>query len=58
MICLVRISRLRIISSFAAHIKYNLYSCLRLIPAYQRQHLRQAEQVVHKLRTVNADVRL
>jgi len=49
---------LRIISPFDARIKYNLYSCLRLIPAYQRQHLRQAEQVVHKLRTVNADVRL
>lgn len=61
--CLGRAERLdlcglRIISPFDARIKYNLYSFLRLIPAHQRQHLRQAEQVVHKLRTVNADVQL
>ena len=48
---------LRIISPFDARIKYNLYSCLRLIPAHQRQHLRQAEQAIHTLRTANADVR-
>jgi len=49
---------LRIISPFDARIKYNLYSCLRLIPAHQRPHLRQAEQVIHKLRPANADVLL
>ncbi len=42
---------LRVVSPFDSRIKYNLYSCLRIIPAHQRQHLRQAEQVVQTLRT-------
>jgi DinB family protein len=43
------LAKLRVVSPFDSRIKYNLYSCLRLIPAHQRQHLRQAEQVVRKL---------
>ena len=45
---------LRIVSPFDSRIKYNLYSGLRIIPAHQRQHLRQAEQVVQTLRTTKA----
>lgn len=48
------LGKLRIISPFDSRIKYNLYSCLRIIPAHQRQHLRQAAQVVERLRTTNA----
>jgi len=44
------LGKLRVVSPFDSRIKYNLYSCLRLIPAHQRQHLRQAEKVVSKLR--------
>jgi hypothetical protein len=36
--------RLRIQSPFAARLRYNLYSCLTIIPAHQRQHLAQAEE--------------
>ncbi len=43
----------RIVSPFDARLKYNLYSCLRLIPAHQRQHLRQAERVVQRLRAAS-----
>lgn len=40
------LGRLRIVSPFVARIKYNLYSCLRIIPAHQRLHLAQAEEVI------------
>lgn len=40
------LGRLRIVSPFDARIKYNLYSCLRIIPAHQRLHLTQAEEVI------------
>lgn len=40
------LGRLRIVSPFDARIKYNLYSCLRIIPAHQRLHLAQAEEVI------------
>jgi hypothetical protein len=43
------LGRLRIVSPFDARLKYNLYSCLRIIPAHQRQHLAQAEAVVRAL---------
>jgi hypothetical protein len=43
------LAKSRVVSPFDSRIKYNLYSCLRLIPAHQRQHLRQAEQVVRRL---------
>lgn len=46
------LGRLRIISPFDSRLKYNLYSCLRIIPAHQRQHLSQAEEAVHSLRGV------
>ncbi len=44
------LTKLRITSPFDPRLKYNLYSCLRLIPAHQRQHLTQAEAVVDRLR--------
>lgn len=43
------LGRLRITSPFDSRLKYNLYSCLRIIPAHQRQHLSQAEQAAHSL---------
>jgi len=42
------LARLRIVSPFATRIKYNLYSCLRIIPAHQRLHLAQAEEVIRR----------
>jgi SAM-dependent methyltransferase len=44
------LGRLRVISPFDARIKYNLYSCLRIIPAHQRQHLAQAQEVIDSFR--------
>ena len=44
------LGRLRLASPFNSRLRYNLYSCLRLIPAHQRQHLVQAENVVAALR--------
>ena len=52
------LGKLRIVSPFDARIKYNLYSCFRLIPAHQRQHLRQAEGVVRRLQTATRGVRV
>ena len=46
------LGRLRIVSPFDSRLKYNLYSCLRIIPAHQRQHLLQAEQVIRRLRPI------
>src|SRR5919204_2471224 len=40
------LGRIRLASPFDARLKYNLYSCLRIIPAHQRQHLVQAENVI------------
>ena len=44
------LGRLRIVSPFDSRLKYNLYSCLRIIPVHQRRHLLQAEQVIRSLR--------
>jgi hypothetical protein len=44
------LGRLRIASPFASRLHYNLSSRLRVIPAHQRQHSRQAEQVIRRLR--------
>ena len=44
------LGRIRLASPFDARLKYNLYSCLRIIPAHQRQHLVQAENVIESLR--------
>ena len=46
------LGRLRIVSPFDSRLKYNLYSCLRIIPAHQRHHLSQAERVIRSLRSV------
>jgi hypothetical protein len=46
------LGRLRLASPFDSRLKYNLYACLRLIPAHQRQHLVQAEDVIDRLRSV------
>jgi hypothetical protein len=46
------LGRLRLASPFDSRLKYNLYSCLRLILAHQRQHLVQAENVVDSLRSI------
>ena len=48
------LGRLRIVSPFDPRLTYNLYSCLRIIPAHQRQHLSQAEHVIHSLRSRGA----
>jgi len=47
------LGRLRITSPFAARLTYNLYSCLRIIPAHQRQHLSQAGKVTAALRSLH-----
>jgi hypothetical protein len=44
------LGRLRIVSPFDSRLKYNLYSCLRIIPAHQRQHLAQARRTMETLR--------
>ena len=41
------LGRLRIVSPFDKRLKYNLYSCLTIIPAHQRLHLAQAEGIIH-----------
>ena len=46
------LGRLHIVSPFDRRLKYNLYSCLTIIPAHQRLHLSQAEAVLHGLRSV------
>jgi len=38
--------RLRVVSPFDPRLKYNLYSCLKLIPAHQRLHLTQAAAAI------------
>ena len=48
------ITRRRIVSPFDPRITYNVYSALRLIPAHQRQHLRQAERVFQALSSARA----
>jgi hypothetical protein len=39
------LGRLRVVSPFNARIRYNLYAAFRIIPAHQRRHLWQGEQV-------------
>jgi hypothetical protein len=39
------IERVKITSPFNASFKYNLYSCLTILPRHQHRHLWQAEQV-------------
>lgn len=40
----------RVTSPFNANVKYNLYSCLSILPRHEHRHLWQAEQVAHLLR--------
>ena len=47
--CLIHLNLTSIISPFDSRLKYNLYACLRIIPAHQRQHLSQAEAVIRAL---------
>jgi hypothetical protein len=48
------LGRLRIVSPSDSPLTYNLYSCLRIIPAHQRQHLWQADHVIRSLRRIGA----
>ncbi len=41
----LNLSRLKIASPFNPRIRYNLYSCFRILAAHERRHLWQAEQV-------------
>ena len=38
------LDRVRVVSPFAAGVKYSVYSALRIIPVHQRRHLWQAER--------------
>jgi len=48
------LGRLRIVSPFSRRVRYNLYSCLTIIAAHQRQHLAQAGAVIRGLRAADA----
>jgi DinB superfamily len=48
------LNRLRVASPFDARFSYNLYSGFRVIPAHQRRHLWQAEQVLASIRAAPA----
>jgi len=39
------ITQVRVTSPFSAHVRYNLYSCFRILPRHQHRHLWQAERV-------------
>jgi hypothetical protein len=41
----LELGRLRILSPFDGRLEYSLYSALRIIPAHQRRHLWQGEQI-------------
>ena len=43
------LDRVRVVSPFAAGVRYSLYSALRIIPVHQRRHLWQAEQAVSRV---------
>lgn len=40
------LQRVRVQSPFAERVRYNLYSCLTIIPPHQHRHLWQAEQLL------------
>lgn len=40
------LGRLKVSSPFSKHLRYNLYSTYRVVPAHQRRHLWQAERVL------------
>lgn len=39
------LQRIKVASPFNARVRYNLYSCLTILPVHQHRHLWQAEQV-------------
>jgi len=43
------LERHRIASPFSAHVRYNLYSTLTIVPAHQRRHLWQADRALGAL---------
>ena len=43
------LERHRIVSPFSAHVRYNLYSTLTIVPAHQRRHLWQADRALGAL---------
>lgn len=45
------LGKIKIVSPFNASVKYSAYSAFRLIPAHQRRHLGQAEQILRMLTT-------
>lgn len=44
------LGRVKITSPFDPRLRYNLYSCLTILPRHQQRHLWQAEQVLERLR--------
>ena len=50
------LDRLRLVSPFNAHVKYNLYATFCIIATHQRRHLWQAEQVEGE--TLNCGLRI
>jgi hypothetical protein len=44
------LGRVRVTSPFDPRIRYNLYSCLTILPPHQHRHLWQAERVLEQLR--------
>lgn len=45
----LQLEKLKVGSPFNSRLRYNLYSCFRIIPAHQRRHLWQAEQELRAL---------
>lgn len=43
------LERVRVPSPFAGRVRYNVFSCLSILPRHQHRHLWQAEQVVAAL---------
>lgn len=48
------LDRIMVVSPFNAHMRYNLYSCFKVLPAHERRHIWQGEQIRSMLRTASA----
>jgi hypothetical protein len=44
------LGRVRVTSPFDSRLRYNLFSCLTILPRHQQRHIWQAEQVLEGLR--------
>jgi hypothetical protein len=44
------LGRIRVTSPFDSRLRYNLFSCLTILPRHQQRHIWQAEQVLEGLR--------